>query len=125
GRGLVAAPADFGAQGARPSHPELIDWLARRFVEGGWSVKAMHRLIVASSTYRAGGDGGPSAARSDPDNRLFGRAAVRRLEVEAIRDALLAVAGSLDRTMGGSLLRVKNRDYFFDHTSRDATDYDR
>jgi hypothetical protein len=124
GRGLVGTPDNFGALGEPPSHPELLDWLARRFEEGGWSLKSLHRRIVLSSTYRMGSAFDAEAARIDPENRLRWRADVRRLEAEAIRDALLAVAGRLDRTMGGSLLTVANRGYFFDHTSRDATGYD-
>jgi hypothetical protein len=124
GRGLVATPDNFGALGERPSHPPLLDWLAHRFVESGWSVKAMHRLIMLSSTYRMSSRHDPAAAAADPENRWLWRMNVRRLEAEEIRDALLATAGSLDRTMRGSLLEVKNRAYFFDHTSRDLTKYD-
>lgn len=123
GRGLVASPDNFGTLGARPTNPPLLDWLAHRFVETGWSVKAMHRLIMLSSTYQMSSADSPTAERIDPENRMFWRVDVRRLEAEPIRDALLAVGGKLDRTIGGSLLRVKNRDYFFDHTSRDNTDY--
>jgi hypothetical protein len=123
GRGLVGTPDNFGALGERPTNPPLLDWLARRFVEGGWSVKAMHRLIMLSRTYQMSSAEDPAAARVDPENRLHWRANVRRLEAEAIRDALLAVGGTLDRGMGGSMLRIKNRAYFFDHTSHDQTDY--
>ncbi|MDR3638345.1 MAG: PSD1 and planctomycete cytochrome C domain-containing protein [Isosphaeraceae bacterium] len=124
GRGLVGSTDNFGALGERPSNPLLLDWLARQFVEGGWSIKSTHRLIMLSSTYRMSSDDNPAAARVDPENRLLGRMNRRRLEAEAIRDALLAVGGPLDPTMGGSLLQVKNRAYFFDHTSRDTTGYD-
>ncbi len=105
GAGLVATPDDFGHMGARPTHPELLDWLAVTFVKTGWSIKAMHRLMVLSSTYRmdSGGAGVDArAAKKDPNNALLHRMPVRRLEAEAIRDALLAVSGRLDRRMGGA-----------------------
>jgi hypothetical protein len=124
GRGLVRTPDNFGRLGEPPTDPPLLDWLAHRFVDGGWSVKAMHRLIMLSATYQMSSAHDARAAESDPDNRLHWRANVRRLEAEAVRDALLAAAGSLDRRMGGSLLRVKNRGYLFDHTSVDTTRYD-
>jgi hypothetical protein len=125
GQGLVNTPDNFGALGDRPTNQPLLDWLAHRFMEGGWSIKALHRLIMLSSTYRMSSvDEDPRGAQVDPENHLLRRMNVRRLEAEAIRDALLAVSGTLDRTMGGSLLTVKNRDYFFNHTSRDTTAYD-
>jgi hypothetical protein len=124
GQGLVATPDNFGALGERPSNPPLLDWLAHRFIASGWSIKAMHRLIMLSSTYQMGSDDNSRAAQVDPENRLCWRMNVQRLEAEAIRDALLAVAGTLDRRMGASLLAIKNRDYFFNHTSRDGTTYD-
>jgi hypothetical protein len=124
GRGLVPTTDNFGAQGERPTHPGLLDWLARRFVDSGWSVKAMHRTILLSATYRMSSVHDPEAAAIDPENRLLWRFSPRRLEAEAIRDALLAVSGRLDPEMGGSLLKVKNREYFFDHTSKDTTSYD-
>jgi hypothetical protein len=124
GHGLVRTPDNFGKLGERPINPALLGWLAHRFMEGDWSIKAMHRRIMLSATYQMSSTHNARAAERDPDNRLHWRANVRRLEAEAIRDALLAVSGSLDRTMGGSLLDVKNRGYLFDHTSRDATRYD-
>ena len=124
GQGLVRTPDNFGALGERPTHPELLDWLARRFVQSGWSVKAMHRLIMLSSTYQMSSAHDHRAARLDPENRLWWRANVRRLEAEEIRDALLAVSGRLDRTMGGSLLNTENYKLIFDHTSKDPTNYD-
>jgi len=124
GRGLVGTPDNFGRLGEAPTHPELLDWLARRFVEDGWSIKAMHRRILLTSTYRMGSDYDAHSAEVDPENRLHWRADVRRLEAEEIRDALLSVAGVLDTSMGGSMLHVKNRDYFFDHTSKDKSNYD-
>jgi hypothetical protein len=101
GTGLVATGDNFGARGDRPSHPELLDWLAARFVESGWSVKAMHRLILLSATYQQASTANERAAQVDPANRLLGRRPRRRLEAEALRDALLAVAGNLDRRAGG------------------------
>ncbi len=124
GQGLVRSTDNFGKLGERPSNQPLLDWLAHRFVEKGWSIKAMHRLILLSSTYQMSSASEARAAEADPDNRLHWRASVRRLEAEAIRDSILAVSGTLDRTLGGSLLHVKNREYLFDHTSRDTTQYD-
>jgi hypothetical protein len=124
GRGLVSTPDNFGEIGDRPHNQPLLDWLALRLVNGGWSIKAIHRVIMLSSTYQMGSDASSRAARIDPENRSMWRMDVRRLEAEAIRDALLFVAGTLDRTIKGSLLTVKNRDYFFDHTSHDTTKYD-
>ncbi len=123
GKGLVRSVDNFGLLGETPSHPELLDWLAGRFVADGWSLKSLHRLIVTSSVYRQASTPVGEALQRDPENRLYGRADVRRLEAEEVRDALLASSGHLDRTVGGSLLKVKNRAYFFDHTSKDLTDY--
>jgi mono/diheme cytochrome c family protein len=123
GKGLVRTTDNFGLLGEPPSHPELLDWLARRFVADGWSLKSLHRLILNSSTYQQSSSQSASGVARDPENRLFGRANVRRLEAEEVRDALLAASGQLDPTFGGSLLKIKNRGYFFDHTSIDRTDY--
>jgi hypothetical protein len=101
GEGLVRTANDFGSRGDRPSHPGPLDLLAARFVESGWSVKAMHRLIMLSSTYRQGAEGDPATVAADPENRLFGRMNRRRLEAEAIRDGLLAAAGRLEMRRGG------------------------
>jgi hypothetical protein len=101
GEGLVRTANDFGRRGDRPSHPELLDHLAGRFVESGWSLKAMHRLILLSTTYRQGSRADAEGLASDPENRLFGRMNRRRLEAEAIRDSLLAVTGRLDARRGG------------------------
>jgi hypothetical protein len=101
GEGIVRTPSNFGALGERPTHPELLDWLAARFVAGGWSVKQMHRLILRSATYQQSSTPTAEALRHDADNRLWGRQNRRRLEAEALRDSLLAAAGRLDRTMGG------------------------
>jgi hypothetical protein len=101
GEGLVRTPSDFGRQGERPTHPELLDWLASRFVADGWSVKRLHRLIVTSAVYRQGIVADPATLAADPDNRLLGRRRPRRLEAEALRDSLLAVSGTLNTTQGG------------------------
>ncbi len=125
GQGLVKSTDNFGLLGEKPTHPELLDWLSLRFTDGGWSVKKMHRLMLSSSTWQQ--DSTPHAPREE--NQLaerdenYGRMKVRRLEAEEVRDSLLAVSGQVDSTMGGSLLKIKNRGYFFDHTSKDLTDY--
>jgi hypothetical protein len=106
GRGLVDTPSDFGSQGSRPSHPELLDDLAARFVAGGWSLRWLHREIVLSAAYRQGSAHEAKKAALDPDNRWLGRANRRRLEVEAWRDAMLAVGGTLDPTRGGPSLEL-------------------
>ena len=97
GTGLVPTENDFGLRGRSPTHPELLDWLATKFVESGWSVKAMHRLIMLSQTYQLAGDVDPTALAADPGNELLWRFSRRRLDAESIRDAMLAVAGTLDR----------------------------
>lgn len=101
GEGLVRTSNDFGERGERPTHAELLDYLAARFVESGWSVKAMHRLILSSSAYQRASRADAANRARDPDNRLLGRMNRRRLDAEAIRDSLLAVAGRLDGTRGG------------------------
>src|SRR5207244_3446014 len=102
GKGLVRTTDNFGLLGESPSHPELLDWLARRFVADGWSLKSLHRLILNSSVYRQSSLPCAENLARDPENRLFGRANVRRLEAEEARDALLAVGGQLDWAIGGS-----------------------
>ena len=103
GVGLVATTSDFGRLGDRPSHPELLDWLARRFVRDGWSVKRLHRLIMTSAVYRQSATEPASdlARRVDPANRLLWRMNLRRLDAEQTRDAMLSVSGELDRRIGG------------------------
>ncbi|MCB9886926.1 MAG: DUF1549 domain-containing protein [Planctomycetes bacterium] len=101
GQGLVATPADFGNRGERPSHPELLDWLAREFVDGGFRHRAFLRLLVTSSTYRQRSDYRADLAAVDPDNRLLGRAGRWRLDAEALRDQALALGGLLDQRVGG------------------------
>ncbi|HEV3165070.1 MAG TPA: DUF1549 and DUF1553 domain-containing protein [Isosphaeraceae bacterium] len=101
GRGIVATPSDFGNQGIAPSHPELLDWLATEFIARGWSMKAMHRLMVTSATYRQSSTAPAKTLEEDPDNTLFSRMFRRRLEGEAVRDALLSASGQLDLRVGG------------------------
>lgn len=101
GAGLVRTPNNFGMLSEPPSHPELLDWLATTFVEDGWSLKKLHRRIMLSSTYRQGSRISDETFDKDPENRLLGRFNARRLEAEAIRDAILSVSGQLDRTAGG------------------------
>jgi hypothetical protein len=98
GKGIVQTPGNFGKQGRPPTHPQLLDWLASRFVQSGWSIKAMHRLIVGSRTYRLGARADAANAQKDPVNDWLWRHDRRRLEAEAIRDAMLAVSGALDRS---------------------------
>ncbi|HTI51865.1 MAG TPA: DUF1553 domain-containing protein, partial [Planctomycetaceae bacterium] len=101
GSGLVETPNDFGFNGARPSHPELLDYLAHELAQSGWSLKHLHRLIVGSATYRQSSRGIPAALKVDAGNRLVWRRNPQRLEAEAVRDAILQVAGALNPTMGG------------------------
>ena len=101
GEGLVATLSDFGSQGEMPSHPELLDWLAVRFVEGGWDVKQLLRLIVTSATYRQSSVGTPALLQRDPENRLLARGPRFRLPAEMIRDQALAVSGLLVEKIGG------------------------
>jgi hypothetical protein len=101
GAGIVRTPSNFGALGARPSHPALLDFLALRLIASGWSIKALHREIMLSAAYRQSSQPSAETLRADPENQLFGRMNRRRLESEAIRDSLLAAAGRLDRKPGG------------------------
>ena len=103
GEGLVRTPNNFGKMGRRPTHPNLLDYLARRFFENGWSIKSMHRLIMLSNTYQMSSRSSPEQEQLDPENKLLSRFSERRLEVEEIRDGLLSMDGSLDLAMGGSL----------------------
>jgi hypothetical protein len=107
GRGLVSTPNDFGVRGQPPSHPELLDWLAGEFVAHGWSLKHLHRLLLLSNTYQQASHVPSSAGQqADPDNRLLWRMNRQRLEGEALRDAMLAVTGSLTPALGGPMVRV-------------------
>jgi hypothetical protein len=108
GEGLVRTPNNFGKLGERPTHPELLDFLARRFIDSGWSIKAMHRAIMLSAAYQQSSVPSEDVLRADPENRLFGRMNRRRLEAEPLRDGLLAIAGDLDLRMAGPSIRDLN-----------------
>lgn len=101
GRGLVDTPSDFGVNGAKPSHPELLDWLAAEFIRSGWSIKHLHRLILNSATYQQSSLIDRKAADIDRDNTLLWRFTSRRMESESVRDCLLSVSGELNLKMGG------------------------
>jgi Protein of unknown function (DUF1553)/Protein of unknown function (DUF1549)/Planctomycete cytochrome C len=124
GAGLVNSTENFGSLGDRPSHPELLDWLATRFIESGWSTKALHRLILTSSTYQQGSQVNEAYSQIDPENRLLWKFNLQRLEAEAIRDSILFVSGRLDPTLGGKTVPLRNKQFVFDHTSIDHTRYD-
>ena len=101
GRGLVGMPSDFGNNGEKPSHPELLDWLASDFMAHGWRIKRLHKLIVTSYAYRQTSDASPRGMAVDAGNQLLWHMPLRRMEAEAVRDAILATSGKLDRRMGG------------------------
>jgi len=101
GQGIVTTPDDFGNQSDPPSHPELLDYLAARFMREGWSIKKLHRLIMLSNTYQESSANNPRYAQVDPQNRFLWRANIQRLEFEEIRDSILAIGGQLDLTVGG------------------------
>jgi Protein of unknown function (DUF1553)/Protein of unknown function (DUF1549)/Planctomycete cytochrome C len=109
-KGLVRTPSNFGARGERPTHPELLDYLARRFIDSGWSLKTLHRDILLSAAYQMGGSFDERGHESDPENKLLWRMNRKRLEVEAWRDAMLAVAGTLDPKLGGPSLDLNAPD---------------
>lgn len=125
GRGIVSTTGNFGVLGEHPSHPELLDYLANWFVENGWSMKKLNRLLLLSDAYRRSSS--PAAGRNpdiDPENRLLSYFPVRRLEAEAIRDSILHVSGRLDPETGGKTIPLRNRQMVFNHTSNDHTSYD-
>jgi cytochrome c553 len=127
GRGLVDTPNDFGRNGSRPTHPELLDWLAVELRDGGrQSLKAIHRMIVCSAVYRQSSRDDPASARVDADNRWLWRMNRQRLDAEELRDSVLAVSGTLDSTMGGpgfALFRFKDdHSPIYDHTAPEAID---
>ncbi len=129
GVGIVATADNFGLMGEKPTHPELLDWLAATFTaptqQGGldWSIKKLHRLILTSNTYKMSSMGDPKSEQVDPDNRLLAHMNRRRLEAEPFRDALLAVADKLDLSMGGSLLTTADNDYVTNDQSGNAGQY--
>jgi hypothetical protein len=106
GKGIVNTPDDFGKLGELPSHPELLDWLAAEFMQQGWSLKHLHRLMMSSMAYRQSSQRDAERDRIDPDNRLLSRMNVQRLEAENLRDALVAVSGKLDTSLGGPAVPV-------------------
>jgi cytochrome c553 len=110
GKGLVRTPSNFGALGERPTHPELLDYLAQRFIQSGWSIKALHRQIMLSATYQQSSRFDAHNHDLDPNNRLLWRMNRRRLEVEAWRDAMLAVAKNLDSSVGGPSIELTTPD---------------
>ena len=107
GRGLVGTPSDFGAMGERPSHPDLLDWLASDFVEHGWQLKRLHKLIVTSTAYRQFSARNSRGDERDRDNRLYWHKPIERLDAEAIRDTILSVSGALNRSMFGPPVPVR------------------
>jgi Protein of unknown function (DUF1553) len=135
GAGLVSTPNDFGRMGTRPSNPELLDWLASRFVEGGWRIKPLHRMILLSSAYRQSSISPMEkiAMEKDSENALLWKYSHRRLEAEELRDAMLAVAGRLNLKAGGPsfmspidpdlVLSLKRPQYWV--ATRDKSEYDR
>lgn len=125
GRGIVASVDNFGRLGEKPSNPALLDWLALRFIENGWSMKAMHRMILLSNTYRMSSELSAKGEELDPENILLWRMPRRRLEAEAIRDAVMSSSGALEFTMGGSLLSYKDRQYVANTAKGSTVDYDR
>jgi cytochrome c553 len=124
GEGLVRSPDNFGRLGERPDNQPLLDWLARRFVDSGWSIKTMHRTIMQSSAYQMSTTYSQHPADVDPENRLLWRMSRRRLEAEEIRDAILAASTRLDGSMGGTLLASANHTYVTSTASRNDVNYD-
>ncbi len=126
GTGLVASTENFGVLGDKPSHPELLDYLARTFIESGWSTKELHRMILRSNTYQMStmSNDRESASNLDPENRWLWKFPKQRMDAEEIRDSILAASGMLDMAIGGKSIPLRNRQFVFDHTSIDNTRYD-
>jgi hypothetical protein len=125
GRGIVPSTDNFGRLGEMPSNQPLLDWLALRFVDKGWSVKAMHRMMMQSATYQMSSTYDERSFEADPENALHWRANRTRLEAEAIRDGIMAVSGDLKLVDGGSLLPYKDRQYVANTSRREGVDYER
>jgi hypothetical protein len=121
GTGLAPTTDNFGTLGDKPSHPQLLDWLARWFIENDWSVKALHRLILSSRAYQQSSGISPA---SDPENKLLTHFPIRRLAAEELRDSMLAAAKALDLKVGGKTMPQRNKEFVFNHTSRDHTRYE-
>lgn len=126
GTGIVASTENFGTLGDRPSNPELLDYLARRLIESGWSLKEMHRLILLSNTYQMSAIHPSSAiaTNADPENRWLWKFPYRRMDAEQMRDSMLLATGQLDLRLSGKSIPLRNRQFVFDHTSIDHTKYD-
>ncbi|MEZ6044701.1 MAG: DUF1553 domain-containing protein [Planctomycetaceae bacterium] len=124
GTGIVRTVDNFGLTGETPTHPELLDWLAVTFIEKGWSIKEMHRLIMNSSTYQMSSEYSPEYYELDPENKLYWRMNRQRLEAEAIRDAILAIAGTLDRTQVETTLKYKSFEYVNSTGGAGSVSYD-
>lgn len=125
GRGIVSTPSNFGQNGARPSHPELLDWLAASFIEQGWSLKWLHREIMLSATYALSSNYASANQQQDPDNRLLWRYPRRRLDVESLRDSILYVSGALEEKAGGEPVPFdanNRRRSVYSHISRQRPD---
>jgi mono/diheme cytochrome c family protein len=116
GEGFVRTPDDLGTQAEKPSHPELLDYLSWYFMEQGWSLKKLHKLIMLSKVYQESSYTVPAHETIDPDNRLLWRANVRRLEFEAMRDTLLVLSGKLDKSMGGQPVNLTDEPYSYRRT---------
>ncbi len=113
GDGFVSTPDDLGVQCGQPTHPELLDYLASKFMESGWSVKAMHKLIMLSAVYQQSVDTNKAYETKDPENHLLWRANIRRLDFEAMRDSLLVFSGQLDKTLGGKPINLTDEPYSY------------
>ncbi|MEZ6118146.1 MAG: PSD1 and planctomycete cytochrome C domain-containing protein [Pirellulaceae bacterium] len=126
GQPLVTTTENFGVLGQRPSHPELLDWLAHHFMQSGWSIKQLHRQIVHSNTYQMASSHPHSATAdaADAENRLLWKFPLQRMDAEQIRDSVLAVSNRLNLQLGGKTVPLRNRQFVFDHTSIDHTRYD-
>jgi hypothetical protein len=126
GEGIVRTASNFGILGERPSHPELLDFLAARFVENNWSIKSLHREIMLSEVYRLSAAPVPTSEKIDAENRLYWRFPKRRLDAEAIRDSVLFVSGQLDLTTGGKATPLDDpanrRRTVYGYVSRRRTD---
>ncbi|MBL8227629.1 MAG: DUF1549 domain-containing protein [Bryobacterales bacterium] len=125
GKGIVPSVDNFGRLGEKPTNQPLLDWLALRFIESGWSMKAMHRMMMLSNTYQLASTFDAKNTEADPENTLHWRMSRRRLEAEAIRDAIMAVSGHLDTAGGGTIMKYKDRQYVANTSRRGDIDYDR
>lgn len=126
GKGIVATTENFGLLGDKPSHPVLLDFLARDFIESGWSMKEFHRVVVLSRTYRLDSQhpNEREMSEKDPENRLLWKFPMRRLQAEEIRDGILFQLGELDMHLDGKTVPLRNKQFVFDHTSIDHTRYE-